>query len=160
QRGTMCPRCTTEKELESAPRRVKCEGCGQPLATIATDLPGDLRRVCSNRCAQRWRRRRQAERRPLATCAGCGEAFRQPRDDTRFCSNKCRQSAYRQRISTGAAVEPKSYYDRNDAIHLDDIGGVLHYQGTAIIAIDRLPRGWPGYGNRYVMALIDHNARA
>src|SRR5215475_9042055 len=48
RRGTMCPRCTTEEELESAPRRVKCEGCGQPLATIATDLPGDLRRVCSN----------------------------------------------------------------------------------------------------------------
>lgn len=30
---------------------------------------------------------------------------------------------------------------------------MLYYAGIPIIAIDRLHPGWPGYGNRYVMAL-------
>jgi hypothetical protein len=126
-----------------------------------------VRRVCSDRCEQRWRRRRRAAHRPLATCEGCGGGFQTSRGDVRFCSPACRQSAYRRRRATG---EPASAGVRlkvgqaPDAEHLDDIGGVLHYKGTPIIAIDRLEPGWSGFGNRYVRmfphadALIDWRA--
>jgi hypothetical protein len=60
-----------------------------------------------------------------------------------------RQSAWRRRLAIGEKVEPRSHHDPNDAIHLDEIGGVLHYQGTPIIAINQLHR-WQGYGNRHV----------
>jgi hypothetical protein len=94
QWGTMCPRCATEQELAEAPQRLNCEGCGQPLA-----VPEVTRRLCSRRCAQRWRRRRRSERRAMTICAGCGESFRLARSDARFCSNRCRQAAYRHRLA-------------------------------------------------------------
>jgi ribosomal protein L24E len=91
---------------------------------------------------------------------GCGEAFRQTRDDARFCSSKCRQSAYRRRLATGEKVGSLSHYDPNDAIHLDEIAGVLHYQGTPIIAINQMIR-WRGFGNRHVGPFpTDDKARA
>lgn len=104
QWGTMCPHRTTEAELARAPRRVNCHSCGQPLAT-----PPSIRQkmgfpfgplVCSDRCAQRWRRRRQVERRRLPVCDGCGGAFQPSRGDARFCTKACGQSAYRRRVAT------------------------------------------------------------
>ena len=64
--GSMCPLCTSEDERASAPERMLCEGCSQPLATPSINL-----RTCSDRCARRWRRRRQAARRPFIACDGC-----------------------------------------------------------------------------------------
>jgi predicted nucleic acid-binding Zn ribbon protein len=143
--GSICPLCTSEDERASAPERVVGEGCSQPLATPSVDL-----RVCSDRCAKRWRRRRVRLRRPSVACDGCGKPFRPDRHDPRFCSNACRQSAYRRRQATGEPIKPRDSVD--EGTHLDNIAGVLHYAGIPIIAIDRLQPGWPSYGNRYVMA--------
>lgn len=148
--GCICPRCTTPDELTRLPARFACEGCNQPLA-----VPSDARRehwVCSNRCDQRARRRRQRAHRLLVVCDGCGETFRPERDDQQFCSNRCRQAAYRLRRTGAAPPRPKRIkLGAPDAVHLDDLAGVLHYQGTPIIAIDRLKPGWASFGNRYVM---------
>jgi hypothetical protein len=143
--GSFCPSCTSQDERDSAPERVICEGCSQPLATPAVDL-----RVCSDRCAQRWRRRRKRARRPFVACDGCAKRFRPDRHDARFCSNACRQSAYRRRQATGEPIKPRDSVD--EGTHLDNIAGVLSYAGIPIIAINRLHPGWPSYGNRYVMA--------
>jgi hypothetical protein len=143
--GSMCPACTSQDERDSAPERLVCEGCSQPLATPSVHI-----RVCSDRCAKRWRRRRKHARRPFVACDGCARRFRPDRHDARFCSNACRQSAYRRRQATGEPIKPPAASD--EGTHLDNIAGVLHYAGTPIIAIDRLHPGWPSYGNRYVMA--------
>ena len=109
-------------------------------------------KVCSDRCAQRWRRRRQAARQPLATCETCKTEFQPTRQDARFCSNACRQWAYRLRVATGTQIERREPVDEH-VIHLDEIGGVLHYRDNPIIAITALYRGWPGWGNRHVSNL-------
>ena len=143
--GSMCPSCTSEDERASAPERLVCEGCSQPLATPSVHI-----RVCSDRCAKRWRRRRKSARRPFVACGGCAKRFRPDRHDARFCSNACRQSAYRRRQATGEPIKPPAPVD--EGTHLDNIAGVLHYAGIPIISIDQLHPGWPSYGNRYVMA--------
>jgi hypothetical protein len=107
-------------------------------------------RVCSDRCAKRWRRRRKQARRPFVACDGCARRFRPDRHDARFCSNACRQSAYRRRQATGEPINLPEPVD--EGTHLDAIAGVLHYAGIPIIAINQLHPGWPRYGNRYVMA--------
>jgi hypothetical protein len=53
--------------------------------------------VCSNRCAQRVRRRLKRAARDKVNCTECGKSFQPKRSDTQFCSNACRQKAYRQR---------------------------------------------------------------
>jgi predicted nucleic acid-binding Zn ribbon protein len=60
--------------------------------------------VCSDRCAQRWRRKRRAQKRPAAHCAMCGTSFVPTRRDAQFCSNACRQWAYRQRQRVSSPV--------------------------------------------------------
>ena len=131
--GSMCPSCTSEDERASAPERLVCEGCSQPLATPSVHI-----RVCSDRCAKRWRRRRKSARRPFVACGGCAKRFRLYRHDARFCSNACRQSAYRRRQATGEPIKPPAPVD--EGTHLDNIAGVLHYAGIPIISIDRLTR--------------------
>lgn len=150
--GSMCPLCTSEDERASAPERMLCEGCSQPLATPSINL-----RTCSDRCARRWRRRRQAARRPFIACDGCAKHFRPRRDDARFCSNACRQSAYRRRQTTGQPVKPRQTIDDDEAVHLDNIAGTLNYGDIPVIAIDQLHPGWPNFGNRYVMAFPIHD---
>ena len=147
--GSICPACTRREERANAPERLVCEGCSQPLATPSVQV-----RVCSDRCAKRWRRKRKRARRPFA-CDGCAKSFRSDRHDARFCSNACRQAAYRRRQTTGEPIKPPEPVD--EGTHLDNIAGVLHYAGTPIIAIDRLQPGWPSYGNRYVMAFPHTN---
>jgi hypothetical protein len=143
--GTMCPRCTTAQERASAGRRLNCEGCRQPLA-----MPDGLyrRRVCSVRCEQRYRRRRQRERRLMTRCEGCDRFFAARRDDSRFCSPACRQKAYRGRKKRD---EPAAVCEAPDeqVTYLDEIAGVLHYQGTAIVPLTKF-HCWQGYGNRQV----------
>lgn len=161
EEGTMCPRCTTPEEAAAAPYTLNCYGCGLPMATPhghysfeRKDRPSHgtmSHKVCSDRCMQRWRRQRQAAQRgaQLVICAGCGEGFEPSRSDARFCSNACRQSTYRRRKVTGEpAVRPKPV--EGNVFHLDDIAGVLHYGDIPILALDRLPPSWQGYGNRYV----------
>jgi hypothetical protein len=155
----VCAACATPAEAAEAEHELNCRGCGQPMATPHPHYSfeaedgatyGRLRyKVCSDRCAQRWRRHRQAEGQPLATCETCKTAFRPTRKDARFCSNACRQWAYRQRVTTGTKIEPSEPVAEH-VIHLDEVAGVLHYRGTPIIAITGLYRSWQGFGNRHV----------
>jgi hypothetical protein len=92
--------------------------------------------------------RRAAPSSPVSD--GCAKSFRPDRRDNRFCSNACRQAAYRRRQATGEPPAERPMVD--EGTHLENVAGVLHYAGTPTIAINRLRPGWPGYGNRYVMA--------
>jgi hypothetical protein len=75
-----------------------CGGCGQRIMTVAKLRKGQRWpvRACSDRCAQRMRRRPTARKRWLVerTCR-CGELFMPKRSDAIYCSPACKQSAYR-----------------------------------------------------------------
>jgi len=158
----VCADCASPAEAAAAEYQLDCRGCGQPMATPhphysfeREDRPwrGSMRyKVCSERCAQRWRRRRQRADRPASHCQTCGTAFVAARGDTRFCSNACRQSAYRRRVATGEKIEPLEHADEL-VIHLDEVAGVLHYRNTPIIALTGLYRSWEGFGNRPRLSL-------
>jgi DNA-directed RNA polymerase subunit RPC12/RpoP len=97
----VCDACVTERELENATEQATCKDCGQRLRfatnrTIHVYGTSKLLTVCSNRCAQRERRRRNRSR-SMIVCTGCGKAFLPKRRDAKFCSNACRQRAYRLR---------------------------------------------------------------
>src|SRR4051812_14532476 len=73
----VCTACTTPAEAAAARHTISCRACGQEMATPHAHA---LRyKVCSERCAQRWRRRRIRTTRPLAICAFCGTGFHQTR---------------------------------------------------------------------------------
>ena len=88
----VCDPCVTEAERENAAADTACEGCGQRMRCHKYDP----RTVCSDRCAQRVRRRRHRAS-VRAVCTVCNETFTPKRGDARCCSNTCRQRAYRQR---------------------------------------------------------------
>jgi hypothetical protein len=94
-------------KLERASR--ECAGCGEPISIPVGHFTGAWRwfrwQVCSNRCYQRYRRKRirkygscidwkRSEREHH--CPACHKRFI-ARTDAKFCSNKCRQWHYRRR---------------------------------------------------------------
>ena len=91
----VCERCLSVKEQAEYRHDVKCLGCSHRMS-ITTYNPA---RVCSDRCAQRVRRRRR--RIKNVKCTVCKTDFKTARADARFCSGQCRQWAYRLRQSTG-----------------------------------------------------------
>jgi hypothetical protein len=94
---TICPACATVAEQRAATHECQCRGCAQPMLSPASLKAHQL--VCSNRCAQRVRRRQRQARRAMIHCGACGSAFRPTRSDARFCSRACKQKAYRLRAA-------------------------------------------------------------
>jgi hypothetical protein len=93
----VCAGCATVKEQAHAVVSLECQGCRQRM--LAYD---SFQRIviCSDRCAQRLRRKLRRENREPQTCSICKLSFQPKRSDARFCSNACRQWAYRLRRFT------------------------------------------------------------
>jgi hypothetical protein len=107
-----CKKCLTEAELKELHRlqrespaktrrkhiETTCGGCGQRIMTVAKLRKGQRWpvRACSERCAQRMRRRPEARKRWLTErrCR-CGALFMPKRSDAIYCSPACKQRAYR-----------------------------------------------------------------
>ena len=86
----VCDACLKPNEQERTTIDATCKGCGQRMR-LSELWPA---RVCSNRCAQRDRRkrRRMAAR---TRCGVCRTIFTPRRRDAKFCSVACKQRAYR-----------------------------------------------------------------
>jgi len=86
----VCDACLKPNEQERTTIDATCKGCEQRMR-LSELWPA---RVCSNRCAQRDRRkrRRMAAR---TRCSVCRTIFTQRRRDAKFCSVACKQRAYR-----------------------------------------------------------------
>ena len=108
----VCKKCLTVeewKELEilllASPDQTRrrhiettCGGCGQRILTVAKLRKGQRWpvRACSDRCAQRMRRRPAARKRwPVERKCRCGVLFMPKRADAIYCSPACKQRAYR-----------------------------------------------------------------
>ena len=89
----VCFACINPDETTGPGSQITCLGCGGSM--VFHSYP--YRSVCSDRCAQRARRKQKASTR-RCTCAACGLSFKPPRSDARFCSAACKQSAYRERV--------------------------------------------------------------
>jgi hypothetical protein len=106
----VCEKCLTDEEQEKLrlllmtspnPKRqlhieTTCGGCGQRIMTVAKPRKGQRWpvRVCSDRCAQRIRRRPAGKWLVERKCQ-CGELFMPKRSDAIYCSAACKQRAYR-----------------------------------------------------------------
>jgi len=98
----VCSACAKPAERAAATKEDFCRACMQQVMR-----PPEWRvrvTVCSNRCAQRYRRRQKSDRRLSLPCSECGTRFRPNRSDARYCSAACRQRAYRDR--GGPAFNP------------------------------------------------------
>ena len=108
----VCKKCLTDEEVEkrhhllrASPNKKRrkhiettCGGCGQRIMTLAKLRKGQRWpvRACSERCAQRMRRRPNARRRwPVERKCRCGALFLPKRSDAMYCSAACKQRAYR-----------------------------------------------------------------
>jgi hypothetical protein len=97
----VCDACLTEREMEEATEQATCLGCGQRMRfatnrTIYMNRYSKPLTVCSNRCAQRERRKRMRHHHSVV-CSVCKAAFVSKRADAKFCCNACRQRDYRVR---------------------------------------------------------------
>jgi hypothetical protein len=108
----VCRKCLTDEEQkelklcllanpDQARRRhieATCGGCGQRILTVAKLRKGQRWpvRACSERCAQRMRRKPAASKRwPIERKCPCGGLFMPKRSDAIYCSPACKQRAYR-----------------------------------------------------------------
>jgi hypothetical protein len=111
----VCKKCLTDEErkewklfLLASPDKTRrkhiettCGGCGQRIMTVAKVRKGQRWpvRACSDRCAQRMRRKSAARKRwPVERKCRCGKLFMPKHSDTIYCSPACKQRAYRRRI--------------------------------------------------------------
>jgi hypothetical protein len=108
----VCKKCLTDEELKEQRRLLRgspdktrrkhieaaCGGCGQRIMTVAKLRKGQRWpvRACSERRAQRMRRRPEARKRwPAEQKCRCGALFMPKRSDAIYCSPACKKRAYR-----------------------------------------------------------------
>lgn len=88
---------TLHESLEAAPseqrpKQIRCEVCGQPLASRRRDA-----RLCSARCRQQASRERRRQPLRRRRCRGCGEWFLPRRRSQWYGSPRCRMRGLRWR---------------------------------------------------------------